>query len=317
MARLNENENENENESIGGGGGLYAGARFNTYKIARQAYGTVVRSAKIPGYDQMAGWDAENKGWVYITEFAGLRPAWFAELHAVAKAEWSGWNPGAASGAKDSLDSALLDIADAAGEREDRFAEILHQRDADGCIRYWISMLGIDPVRQPNTNQLIRVARKLGEMVVMCLKAKFNAARPSQLSPALVPMIEPPRTASFPAGHSLQSYLTAYLLLRVMSKLPGTSGSPFTPPANWTVLHEGFFALARRIADNRVIAGIHFDIDNSAGFLIAQKLDEWFGVWLTRWRNEPNPAARAAAFPEFSNLGALLDAAANEFPQFN
>ena len=62
----------------------------------------------------------------------------------------------------------------------------------------------------------MRVARKVGEAVVMVLKVRCDAARPSQLCPAVNPMIDPPRTAAYPAGHSLQSYLISYCLQRAM-----------------------------------------------------------------------------------------------------
>jgi acid phosphatase (class A) len=145
-------------------------------------------------------------------------------------------------------------------------------------------------------------------MIVMCLKLHFNAARPSQICPAVVPMFDQPRTASYPAGHSLQSYLISYVLLRVMPEVPQSKkpeaqsieGEELRP---WAVNHGGLFALARRVADNRVVAGVHFDIDSEAGFLVARKIDEWFDVWCQ---------------PTFENnkLRALVLAASNEFPQF-
>ena len=39
-----------------------------------------------------------------------------------------------------------------------------------GGLDYWLGMLKIDPARQPNTHLLMRVARKIGEAVVMVLK---------------------------------------------------------------------------------------------------------------------------------------------------
>ena len=303
MARSNENENENENEGTGSRTGLFAGSRYNTYKIAKQAFSTslttggVARTSNIAlKYEQMkGGWDAENRSWIYLRDFALLNPGWCEDLKQIAAGTWNGWKNG------DVLDRALCQIIDAAGEREDRFAEILHQRDAEGAISYWMTMLGIDHARHPNTVQLIRVARKLGEMVVMCLKNDFDAARPSQLCPAILPMFDPPRTASYPAGHSLQSYLMSYLLLRALPEIPQSS-KPVK--GQWAQEHQGLFALARRVADNRVIAGVHFDIDSEAGFEIACKIDEWFEQW------------QRANTAEFANFAALLNGVKEEFPQF-
>lgn len=295
MARLN--ENENENESTGGGSGLFAGARFNTYKIAKQAFAGAPKAPHIKKFHEMGGWDAENKGWVFIAAFMRLHSAWFDDLKEVATDTWKGWGVADAQGTVIQLDPALLDIVDAAGEREDRFAEILHQRDAEGCITYWMGMLSIDPPKHPHTSLLIRVARKLGEMIVMCLKENLDAARPSQICPAIVPAFDPPRTATYPAGHALQSYLISYLLLRVMPQMAQSQ-----KPATWEEPHNGLFALARRVADNRVIAGVHFDIDNKAGFLIAKEIDEWFDAWL--------PGT------DQNEFDVLVKAAKAEFPQW-
>lgn len=316
MARLNENENENENEGAGGGrSGLFAGSRYNTYKILKQAFaippaggGQVARSPNIPKFEDMGGWDAENKGWVFISDFMQLRPTWFAELRMEAESVWIKWKRANEQTAVNilELEPALLDIIDAAGEREDRFAEILHQRDAEGCITYWMGMLGIESAKHPNTYQLIRVARKLGEMIVMCLKAEINAARPSQICPAIVPAFDPPRTASYPSGHALQSYLISYFLRRVMPNMPQSA-----KPTTWEEPHEGLFALARRVADNRVIAGVHFDIDNKAGFFIAKKVDEWIDAWLVDWIDNRLPVRNY-----FGNFLRVMEEARTEFPQW-
>lgn len=311
MARLNENENENENESTDSRrDGLFAGGRYNTYKILKQAFATggTIRApgsgGRYPGYERMGGWDAENRGWIYLREFVELKRDWFDELYELSKGIWNGWDLASPEGTE-RLNRALQDIIDAAGEREDRFAECFHQQDAEGCISYWMAMLRLDPARQPATYQLIRMARKLGEMIVMCLKDRFNADRPSQICPAIVPMFDPPRTASYPAGHALQSYLISFLLRRVMRDFPQ---SPRPSESSWnddTNRHQGLFALARRVADNRVIAGVHYDIDNEAGFRIALKIDDWFEEW-----SSSNTTG-------FEQLRALLDAARAEFPQYN
>lgn len=307
MARLNENENENESTDSRRDG-LFAGGRYNTYKILKQAFttgGTICapgKDGKYPGYDRMAGWDAENKGWIYLREFVELKTDWFNELRQLSETIWPGWDLSSADG-KEKLNLALQDIIDAAGEREDRFAECFHQQDAEGCISYWMAMLRLDPAKQPATYQLIRVARKIGEMVVMCLKAHFNADRPSQICPLIVPMFDPPRTASYPAGHALQSYLISCLLRRVMGDY-----FPQSPrPLSWKEEHKGLFALARRVADNRVIAGVHYDIDNEAGFRIALKIDDWFGEWDS---SNPPPS-------KFEQFKKLLNEARKEFPQYN
>src|SRR5206468_11152691 len=99
-----------------------------------------------------------------------------------------------------------------------------------------------------------------GEVVVMCLKDQFREPRPSQVCPMIVPMVDPPITPSFPAGHALQSHL--------ISKLVEVAERPFS---NRSMLLE----LSRRIAENRIIAGLHYPLDNAAGVTAAELVFDW------------------------------------------
>ena len=118
------------------------------------------------------------------------------------------------------LQDQAVQILQLALERDNRFSEIIDQDDGEGAINYTLGMLKIDPARNPATNLMVRIGRRIGEQVAMCLKGDFMSPRPSQLCPAITPMIEPPATPSFPAGHAVQSYLIAYLLGYCLQKLP-------------------------------------------------------------------------------------------------
>jgi len=141
-------------------------------------------------------------------------------------------------------------------EREKRHAEIVDQHGAEGAIKYWLRMLDITPATAPATNQLIRIGRRLGEHVVMCLKEHYHEARPSQVCPAIMPLIEVPATPSFPAGHALQSHL--------ISKCLEVAKRARNQP-------EMLFALSRRVAQNRIVAGLHYPLDNDAGVIAANE----------------------------------------------
>ena len=192
------------------------------------------------------------------------------------------------------LQVAALELLEAAPEREERFAEIIDQHNGDGALNYWLGMLMIDPARHPATYLLVRVAVRVGEMVVMCLKDDFRAPRPSQICPAIVPMIDPPATPSFPAGHALQAYLISYCLQQALPKIPQS-----TPPANPADPRLGLFALAQRVAENRLIAGLHFRVDNEAGEAIGKLI-----------------ATKLAALPAGSKYGQLVVDVQAEFPQY-
>ena len=130
-------------------------------------------------------------------------------------------------------------------------------------------MLAIDPARHPKTYLLIRVTRRIGELVTMILKNEpdpvghpgFRLPRPSQFCPAIVPMIDPPMTPSFPAGHALEATLIALALKDAWA-------APATGPGRQS-RRDMLDYLAFRIGENRIIAGLHFPLDIAAGNAVA------------------------------------------------
>jgi membrane-associated phospholipid phosphatase len=157
-----------------------------------------------------------------------------------------------------------MQILNRVKDRASRASEILVQDGAEGAIGCWLNILGIDPVRHPATNLLLRIGRRIGEHVVMCLKDHFKSPRPPQLSLAIYPLVNPPATPSFPAGHAVQSYLISYLLAYSLKNLPQHQ-LPDAPEDAKGLL----FDLAARVADNRVVAGIHYPVDIDAGRAVA------------------------------------------------
>ena len=158
-----------------------------------------------------------------------------------------------------------------------RSSEIINQHNGEGAIGYFLGMLMIDPARMPAANLLIRVARRIGEHISMCLKAEFRCPRPSQLCSAIVPMIDPPATPSFPAGHSLQAQLIARCLL---------AATPPMQPAHLVT------DLATRIGENRIIAGVHYPQDH----LVGQTVANWCSAQLL------NTSVPPPALPRYNRL---------------
>ncbi|HJU18444.1 MAG TPA: phosphatase PAP2 family protein [Stellaceae bacterium] len=252
--------------ATGSAGGMLPGAsirpRFNTQILTRFVDASDPRTlarAQVLTRDQVRElykyWDADLQSYTYLQAFLQTHPRWmndFAEVatrHGVPSQDMD----------PDRLGDEICGILELAPEREERFAEVIDQDDADGAANYWLGMLQISPARQPATYLLIRVGRRIGEHVVMCLKDYFRSPRPSQLSPAVVPMIDPPGTPSFPAGHAVQSYLISYLLAYSLPNIPqhhlGDVERATGP----------LFKLADRISQNRVVAGVHFPTDIIAG----------------------------------------------------
>ena len=86
-------------------------------------------------------------------------------------------------------------------------------------------------------------------------KPAYRRARPSQLCPSLMPLIEVPGHASFPSGHAVEAYMLAGMLTKVMPN--GAAG-----PLN---------RIAERVARNREVLGLHYPSDTRAGVFIAAK----------------------------------------------
>jgi hypothetical protein len=202
-------------------------------------------------------WDADLQSYMYLQNFLKAVPGWMDDLTATALA--SGTQSQLMD--PDQLDREIRQILDLAPEREERFMEIMDQDDADGANHYWFGMLQASPSRNPATYLMVRVGRRIGEHVVMCLKGFFRSPRPSQLCPGIVPMIDPPSTPSFPAGHAVQAYLISYLLAYSLPKLP----QQYTPEDDLDAASGVLFDLAERVSVNRVVAGLHYPTDIVAG----------------------------------------------------
>jgi hypothetical protein len=205
-------------------------------------------------------WDGDLKSYVYLNEFVTENKTWLPELiKELGPLEKK---------LHESIDAELVAVVDAAPDRESRYAEIVHQDGAEGALSYWFGMLMVDPGSAPATCLLMHVARRVGELVVMCLKDHFRFPRPSQLCPAIVPMIDPPVTPSFPAGHALQSHLISLCLQGVLlEERVGADGKAVEKvPQSGLLLDE----LAERVAHNRTIAGLHYLLDNEGGKVAAK-----------------------------------------------
>jgi len=210
------------------------------------------------------------------------------------------------------LGNEVVQILELALEREARFAEIIDQDSAAGAMSYWYGMLKIDPARHPATSLMVHVGRRIGEHVSMCLKGDFKSPRPSQLCSAIAPMIDPPWTSSYPAGHAVQSYLISYLLAYSFAAptgstaqfplhvLPAANSPVATFLAPLTAPRGPLFRLARRISQNRIIAGIHYPTDIRAGQAVATQIFLDIQNVPTIW----------------GSANSLRAAVRNEFPQY-
>jgi acid phosphatase (class A) len=290
MGSLNMNMNMNmaaPGSSVGGAGPR---VRFNTQDYRKYVLlgggglEPVIPAAGIAAMRFPTYWDADLRAYEYLNEFLLAHPNWRALLGALIAGGGAGFDlvpPHRLPAAQ--LTAEVLQMLDRAPDREDRFAEILDQHEAEGAIGYFLGMLMIDPNRMPATNLLIRAARRIGEHIVMCLKGELRCPRPSQLCTAIVPMIDPPATPSFPSGHSLQARLIGLCL---------QSAAPVARPLH--LLDD----LAQRLGENRIIAGLHYPKDH----LVGRRIAEWIHGLLVALPAPPPPGAGADPLPSFNRL---------------
>jgi membrane-associated phospholipid phosphatase len=150
----------------------------------------------------------------------------------------------------------------------------------------------------------MNIASLIGLYTAVYWKGFYRRVRPGQLLPALMPPISVPGHSAFPSGHATQSWLIS---LCVQQALPGfvlqTGPSPGpgtpTPGSLCETLTPGLTELAKRIARNREIAGLHYPTDTVGGQTLAAGL---FGSILSNTATPPLPkyaAVLAAAKAEW------------------
>jgi acid phosphatase (class A) len=286
MPLLDMNMNMNMNLATSAEGGRTLRPRYNSDLESRlvdtNLPATLVPpvSGGAPNYPAFHKyWDADLKSYMYLADYLSNSPNWRADCTTAAQ----NYGTPAKDMTQQYLGAQVRYILEMALEREDRFSEVIDQDDAWGAINYWLGMLKIDPARHPGTYAMVCAARRIGEHVVMCLKGDFESPRPSQLCPAITPMIDPPVTPTFPAGHAVQAYLISYLLAYSLSNaqgqtnlpqhaLPAPNSSLSVFMAQNTCAKGALFDLAGRVAENRIVAGIHFSDDISAGQAVAVQI---------------------------------------------
>lgn len=128
----------------------------------------------------------------------------------------------------------------------------------DRMLDYWRGLLSFTRASHPATYELMRAAAQVGQFLAVHFKWQFQFPRPSQLSPALMPPIDPPGHASYPSGHATEAYLISEVLRDV---LPAVASDGLT---------DALDRVAERVARNREVLGVHFRRDSLAGKALAE-----------------------------------------------
>jgi hypothetical protein len=178
-------------------------------------------------------------------------------------------------------------------ERPEAMGEIVNQHQNQQLC--FMQLLTMTASSHRATFFVMKLAARVGEVVMMRLKRQFNRPRPTQYYPALYPPLPVPGHSSYPAGHALIAYLTARVLIEVTTPTGGTS--PY---------EQSLLTLAHEISLNRVIAGFHFRSDIEAGKSAGERTHDF----LTRMPDPYAPPNPAPIPPMFSYGSAVRKAQA-------
>jgi len=155
------------------------------------------------------------------------------------------------------MDEQVDKVLRAAVEREERLPEILSQ--ASDFWPFFQSLCGLRLSAAPRFAELLNVANDWALQLTMGLKHAVAMRRPFQTSSLVVPVIATPGHGSLPSGHATMAALTSELLALLLHP----TGDPRA---------DALDRLARRIAFNRVVAGVHFPVDSVAGHALGTQL---------------------------------------------
>jgi len=109
-----------------------------------------------------------------------------------------------------------------------------------------------------NPNYIAKIQNNINtyiDPIIMHIKIKFNRVRPYHLDKDIHPTIEYPGHPSYPSGHATQIYYIAYYMTQ-------------KEPQN----RKKYFKIAKRVAENREYAGVHYESDSKYGQIIGEYL---------------------------------------------
>jgi hypothetical protein len=150
-------------------------------------------------------------------------------------------------------------VVAARDERADAMGEILSQ-DIE-FISDFMGVLSITPGSHPKTYRVLHIASLIGSFAALYFKGAYERPRPSQLCPALLPPIPVPGHSSFPSGHSTQAHLMARCITHMLVVVPDSDA-----------ISADLRVLAKRVARNREIAGLHYASDSKGGDALAESV---------------------------------------------
>jgi hypothetical protein len=169
---------------------------------------------------------------------------------------------GYAGGPGDDLNTEIKKVMKWNALRSDRLAEILIQ--VSPPYMFFAAVLNLQAGRHRRTFELMSIVQSFGAVVIHQFKHAFRVVRPADRSSLIQPIINTPGHGSYPAGHALQCHLQKHVLDTMIG---------------WTGAGERYGQLdrlAKRIAENRIVAGLHYETDNVEGAKLAKPVADYF-----------------------------------------
>ncbi|TAG75889.1 MAG: phosphatase PAP2 family protein [Burkholderiales bacterium] len=148
-------------------------------------------------------------------------------------------------------------------QRNDRIGEILTQMPPQ--FAYWSTMLGISPEVAPRFYELLAISLNFAMLLTQQLKFHLDVPRPVEMSPLVQPIITTPSYSTFPSGHAVEAYVFALIASKLFSQ---------ALESRTDNVKRVLFRFARRVAENRVVAGLHFPIDALPSYVLAEAVSE-------------------------------------------
>ena len=201
--------------------------------------------------------DAQNAhGVAYLCHSDALHPGPLVELMRLAAP-----SPAVFARQLDHLDR-YVDL------RADRMEEIDVQ--LTDLTSFFAALAHLHPARNKATLTFIQAALRFCATVQFRIKHGFGCARPSSLSPQVMPMIQTPAHGTLPSGHATEALFLATLFKAMARELSlGIAGDR----GAWLSQFDSQCdRLAVRIAASRTVAGVHFPVDSAAGAVLGDTL---------------------------------------------
>lgn len=155
--------------------------------------------------------------------------------------------------------------------RAERLPEIVSQISVP--LPYWAALVDLNPSTFPRTLELLHLSLAAVLSVGQQFKHLLGCPRPVDYSPDVQPVIQARRFGAFPSGHAAEAFAVAHVLDALARSARARPKAVEARALDG--LTQRLQALAGRISDNRVVAGVHFPVDGAAGRVLGHTLAEY------------------------------------------